>query len=161
LLLDETNYKVVINLIQNEQRRLGSMLRIRLGIFAAMKRIEDYQEGLFEAILIPSSEQFAYKNRVPFKTKSHLICESTELDDTLDELIASIDNKVDKYTEDGSGWSFHAVEEVFLEIMQVIPITAHGYIPLPSSMTKKNNVTGVIIINRDNFSNTTEISRNC
>ena len=48
--LINANGDVIKQILQEERQRLGP-IKVRLGIFATMRRITDYQQGLFEEIL--------------------------------------------------------------------------------------------------------------
>ena len=48
--LINANGDVIKQILQEERERLG-LIKVRLGIFATMRRITDYQQGLFEEIL--------------------------------------------------------------------------------------------------------------
>ena len=61
------NKEAIKQIIQNERERLGP-IKIRLGIFATMRRISDYQQGLFEEILAPIDNGYDYRYSRPFKT---------------------------------------------------------------------------------------------
>ena len=57
---------------------------MRLGIFGTMRRITDYQQGLFEEILDPIDDSsHTYRYGVPFKTRNMPVLPSTNIDDTL------------------------------------------------------------------------------
>jgi hypothetical protein len=58
-----------------------------------------------------------------------------------------ITEKVDNYQMYGSGWIFHRVEQIFIEVTQFQPPTGAGHIPLPKSLAAKKGV--VNLANKD------------
>ena len=67
---------------KSERQRLGP-IKVRLGIFATMRRITDYQQGLFEEILVPIDDSsHVYRYGVSFKTRNMPVLPSTNIDDT-------------------------------------------------------------------------------
>ena len=65
--LINANGDVIKQILQEERQRLGP-IKVRLGIFGTMRRITDYQQGLFEEILAPIDDNHDYRYRIPFKT---------------------------------------------------------------------------------------------
>ena len=68
--LINANGDVIKQILQEEREMLGP-IKVRLGIFGTMRRITDYQQGLFEEILDPIDDNsHTYRYGVPFKTRN-------------------------------------------------------------------------------------------
>ena len=68
--LINANGDVIKQILQEEREKLGP-IKVRLGIFATMRRITDYQQGLFEEVLAPIDDSsHVYRYGVPFKTRN-------------------------------------------------------------------------------------------
>ena len=77
-----------------------------------MRRITDYQQGLFEKILVPIDDSsHVYRYGIPFKTQNMLILPSTNIDDTLTFGLMRLTEKIDTYSSRGSGWKFYRVKK--------------------------------------------------
>ena len=84
---------------------------MRLGIFATMRHITDYQQGLFEEILAPIDDSFhVYRYGIPFKTRNMPVLPSTNIDDTLTFGLMRLTEKIDTYSSCGSGWKFYQLK---------------------------------------------------
>ena len=114
---------------------------MRLEIFATMRRITDYQQGLFEEVLAPIDDSsHVYRYGIPFKTRNMPVLPSTNIDDTLTFGLMRLTEKIDTYSSRGSGWEFYRVEKVFIEVTQFMPPTGAGYIPLSVDLSAKKGV---------------------
>ena len=138
--LINANGDVIKQILQEERQRLGP-IKVRLGIFGTMRRITDYQQGLFEEILDPIDDSsHIYRYGVPFKTRNMPVLPSTNIDDTLTFGLMRLTEKIDTYTSLGSGWEFYRVEKVFIEVTQFMPPTGAGHIPLTADLSAKKGV---------------------
>src|ERR1044071_3178762 len=138
--LINANGDVIKQILQEERERLGP-IKVRLGIFGTMRRITDYQQGLFEEILNPIDDSsHTYRHGVPFKTRNMPVLPSTNIDDTLTFGLIRLTEKIDTYTSLGSGWEFYRVEKVFIEVTQFMPPTGAGHIPLLVNLSTKKGV---------------------
>src|ERR1044072_6751029 len=138
--LINANGNVIKQILQEERERLGP-IKVRLGIFGTMRRITDYQQGLFEEILAPIDDSsHTYRYGVPFKTRNMPVLPSTNIDDTLTFGLMRLTEKIDTYSSRGSGWEFYRIEKVFIEITQFMPPTGAGHIPLTANLSVKKGV---------------------
>jgi len=132
--------QTIQNILQDERNRLGS-IKVRIGIFVTLRRIESYQEGLFGDGNFSEDEiGYIYRYNIPFKTRNMPILPATDINGTFNFALARIMQKVESYTNYGSGWEFHRVEKVFIEISQFQPPTGAGHIPLPKDLAAKKGV---------------------
>ena len=102
-----------------------------------MRRITDYQQGLFEEILAPVDDNHDYRYGIPFKTRNMPVLPSTNIDDTLTFGLMRLTEKIDTYSSRGSGWEFYRVEKVFIEVTQFMPPTGAGYISLSADYLQR------------------------
>ena len=131
------NGDVIKQILQDERESLGP-IKVRLGIFETMRRITDYQQGLFEEVLAPIDDSsHVYRYGVPFKTRNMPVLPSTNIDDTLTFGLMRLTEKIDTYSSRGSGWEFYRVEKVFIEVTQFMPPTGAGHIPLSADLSAK------------------------
>ena len=123
---------------------------MRIGIFLTIKRLRNHQQNLFtDDIEVFQNDEYEVLYNRPFKSTNMAVLDSTNLDEIYDLTIMRIDGKIDKLSSCGSGWIIAAVTAVFLEVIKYTPLTASGYIELPSGMPTRCN--GVINIqNNDN-----------
>ena len=106
-----------------------------------MRRITDYQQGLFEEVLASIDDNsHVYRYGVPFKTRNMPVLPSTNIDDTLTFGLIRLTEKIDTYSSRGSGWEFYRVEKVFIEVTQFMPPTGAGHIPLSADLFAKKGV---------------------
>ena len=132
--------QTIQNILRDERNRLGS-IKVRIGIFVTLRRIESYQEGLFGDGNFSEDEiGYIYRYNIPFKTRNMPILPATDINGTFNFALARIMQKVESYTNYGSGWEFHRVEKVFIEISQFQPPTGAGHIPLPKDLAAKKGV---------------------
>ncbi len=63
--------------------------------------------------------------------------------DTIDELymkaLSHIDNSIDKFTKEGSGWKISKCEALYLNIAKYEPLKGSSYIPLPDILANKKS----------------------
>src|SRR3954454_14430377 len=145
--LINANGEVIKQILQDERQRLGP-IKIRLGIFATMSHMSDYQQGLFDEILAPIGKGNDYRYGIPFKTRNMPVLPVTNIDDILLFGLMRLTEKIDKYTNLGSGWQFYRAEKVFIEVTQFQPPTGAGHIPLSADLALKKGV--VNSQNKDN-----------
>ena len=68
--LINANGNVIKQISQEECERLNP-IKVKLGIFGIMRRITDYQQGLFEKVVAPIDDSsHVYRYGVPFKTRN-------------------------------------------------------------------------------------------
>src|ERR1044071_8437501 len=138
--LINANGDVIKQILQEERQRLGP-IKVRLGIFGTMRRITDYQQGLFEEILAPIDDSsHTYRYGIPFKTRNMPVLPSTNIDNTLTFGLMHFTEKIDTYSSRGSGWEFYRVEKVFIEVTQFMPPTGESHISLSADLSAKKEV---------------------
>ena len=125
-------------IIQEERQRLGP-IKVRLGIFGTLRRITNFQQGLFDDDFQDDGE-YDYRYNIPFKTRNLAILPATNIDDAFNFALMRIMEKVDVYQNYGSGWEFYRVERIFIEITQFQPLAGAGQIPLPNEVSAKKAV---------------------
>ena len=131
------NNQVIKQIIQDERQRLGP-IKVRIGIYATMRHMTDYQQGLFEENIAPiNDDSYDYRYHIIFKTRNMPVLPATNIDDTITFGIMRITERIDQYQNYGSGWEFYRVEQVFIEITQFQPLTGAGHIPLPKYLDAK------------------------
>ena len=65
---------------------------------------------------------------------------ATNVNNTFDFGLMRLTNKIDKYTDLGSGWEFYRVEKIFVEVTQFMPPIGASYITLPLDLAKKKGI---------------------
>ncbi|GBC22086.2 uncharacterized protein LOC107444937 [Rhizophagus irregularis DAOM 181602=DAOM 197198] len=133
--------QTIQNILQDERNRLES-IKVRIGIFATIRRLDSYLEGLFGDGNFSEDDgvEYIYRYNIPFKTRNMPILPSTDINGTFNFALARIMQKVEDYVNYGSGWEFYHVEKIFIEISQFQPPTGAGYIPLPKDLATKKGV---------------------
>ncbi|CAG8833220.1 31244_t:CDS:2, partial [Gigaspora margarita] len=76
---------------------------------------------------------------VPFKNKAVVVTAKEDILRIVDELIWDIENQIETYVVNGSGWVYEISEEVNIEMPIYIPLTASSHFPLPKGLLKRNN----------------------
>ncbi|CAB4413320.1 unnamed protein product [Rhizophagus irregularis] len=116
--------------------------QVRIGIFATIRRLDSYLEGLFGDGNFSEDDgvEYIYRYNIPFKTRNMPILPSTDINGTFNLALARIMQKVEGYVNYGSGWEFYRVEKIFIEISQFQPPTGAGHIPLPKDLATKKGV---------------------
>ncbi|GET50790.1 hypothetical protein RIR_jg27311.t2 [Rhizophagus irregularis DAOM 181602=DAOM 197198] len=133
--------QTIQNILQDERNRLGS-IKVRIGIFATIRRLDSYLEGLFGDGNFSEDDgvEYIYRYNIPFKTRNMPILPSTVINGTFNFALARIMQKVEDYVNYGSGWEFYRVEKIFIEISQFQPPTGAGHISLPKDLATKKGV---------------------
>ncbi|GET57677.1 hypothetical protein RIR_jg6502.t2 [Rhizophagus irregularis DAOM 181602=DAOM 197198] len=133
--------QTIQNILRDERNRLGS-IKVRIGIFATIRRLDSYLEGLFGDGNFSEDDgvEYIYRYNIPFKTHNMPILPSTDINGTFNFALARIMQKVEDYVNYGSGWEFYRVEKIFIEISQFQPPTGAGHIPLPKDLATKKGV---------------------
>ncbi|GET51323.1 uncharacterized protein LOC114537920 [Rhizophagus irregularis DAOM 181602=DAOM 197198] len=133
--------QTIQNILRDERNRLGS-IKVRIGIFATIRRLDSYLEGLFGDGNFSEDDgvEYIYRYNIPFKTRNMPILPSTDINGTFNFALARIMQKVEDYVNYGSGWEFYRVEKIFIEISQFQPPTGAGHIPLPKDLATKKGV---------------------
>ena len=141
------NSSVIQQIIQDERARLGP-LKIRMGIVAAMRWLQNYQQGLFEDLLPNEDEGYNYRYGIYFKTRNMPVLPATNVNDTFDFGLMRLTDKIDKYTDLGLGWKFYWIEKIFIKVIQFMSPTGASYISLSLDLANKKGV--VNLQNEDN-----------
>ncbi|CAB4416066.1 unnamed protein product [Rhizophagus irregularis] len=133
--------QTIQNILKDERNRLGS-IKVRIGIFATIRRLDSYLEGLFGDGNFSEDDgvEYIYRYNILFKTRNMPILLSTDINGTFNLALARIMQKVEDYVNYGSGWEFYRVEKIFIEISQFQPPTGAGHIPLPKDLATKKGV---------------------
>ncbi|GET52572.1 hypothetical protein RIR_jg8933.t2 [Rhizophagus irregularis DAOM 181602=DAOM 197198] len=133
--------QTIQNILRDERNRLGS-IKVRIGIFATIRRLDSYLETLFGYGNFSEDDgvEYIYRYNIPFKTRNMPILPSTDINGTFNFALARIMQKVEDYVNYGSGWEFYRVEKIFIEISQFQPPTGAGHIPLPKDLATKKGV---------------------
>ncbi|GBC28027.2 hypothetical protein RIR_jg2302.t1 [Rhizophagus irregularis DAOM 181602=DAOM 197198] len=133
--------QTIQNILRDERNRLGS-IKVRIGIFATIIRLDSYLEGLFGDGNFSEDDgvEYIYRYNIPFKTRNMPILPSTDINGTFNFALARIMQKVEDYVNYSSGWEFYRVEKIFIEISQFQPPTGAGHIPLPKDLATKKGV---------------------
>jgi hypothetical protein len=145
--LFSANSATIQSILQDERGRLGP-IKIRMGIYATMRRIINYQKGLFDSRNFGEDENYNYRYHIIFKTRNMPILPATNINDTFNFGLMRIAERVNDYQNYGSGWDFYRLEKIFIEVTQFQPPTGAGHIPLPKDLAMKKGV--VNLANDDN-----------
>ena len=137
----------IINIF-NDRFDLTHGFKTRLCLTGKMSRSTNYQQGLFEDETFAEDEEDEkdYKE-VPFKNKAVVITAKEDIPRIVDELIWDIENRVETYEIEGSGWVFILSKEINIEMPIFVPLTASSHLPLPKGLPKRNN--GIINIKNE------------
>jgi hypothetical protein len=111
------NSTTIQSILQDKRGRLGS-IKIRMGIYATMRRIINYQEGLFDSKNFSEDENYDYRYHIIFKTRNMPILPATNINDTFIFRLMRIAERIDVYQNYGLGWDFYHVEKIFIEVTQ-------------------------------------------
>jgi hypothetical protein len=90
------NSTTIQSILQDEQGRLGP-IKIRMEIYATMRRIINYQEGLFENRNFSEEDEYDYRYHIIFKTCNMPILPATNINDTFNFGLMKIAEWVDDY----------------------------------------------------------------
>ena len=96
-----------------KQSRILGSIKVRIGIFATIRRLDSYLEGLFGDGNFSEDDgvEYIYRYNIPFKTRNMPILPSTDINGTFNLALARIMQKVEDYVNYGSGWEFYRVEK--------------------------------------------------
>jgi hypothetical protein len=133
------NSATIQSILQDEQGRLG-LIKIRMEIYATMRHIINYQEGLFDSRNFGEDENYDYRYHIIFKTCNMPILPATNINDTFNFGLMRIAERVDDYQNYRSGWDFYRLEKIFIEVTQFQPPTGAGHIPLSKDLAMKKGV---------------------
>ncbi|CAG8690225.1 360_t:CDS:2, partial [Gigaspora rosea] len=137
----------IINIFNN-QFNFTHGFKTRLCLRGKMSRSANYQQGLFDDKIEEDNGEKDYKE-VPFKNKAVVVTAKEDIPRIVDELIWDIENRIETYIVDGSGWVYEVSEEVNIEMPIFVPLAASSHLLLPKGIPKRNN--GIINIkNEDN-----------
>ncbi|CAG8552463.1 13912_t:CDS:2, partial [Acaulospora colombiana] len=135
----------IINIFNN-RFDLTHGFKTRLCLTGKMSRSANYQQGLFDDEIEEDNGEEDYKE-VPFKNKAVVVTAKEDIPRIVDELIWDIENRIETYVVDGSGWVFEVSEEVNIEMPIFVPLTASSHLPLPKGIPKRKN--GIINIKNE------------
>ncbi|CAG8676861.1 9874_t:CDS:1, partial [Paraglomus occultum] len=99
----------IINIF-NDRFDLTHGFKTRLCLTGKMRRSANYQQGLFDDEIEEDNGEEDYKE-VPFKNKAVVVTAKEDIPRIVDELIWDIENRIETYVVDGSGWVFEVSEE--------------------------------------------------
>jgi hypothetical protein len=133
------NSATIQSILQDERGRLEP-IKIRMVIYATMRRIINYQEGLFDSRNFGEDENYDYRYHIIFKTRNMPILPATNINDTFNFGLMRIAEQVDDYQNYELGWDFYRLEKNFIEVTQFQPPTGAGHIPLPKDLAMKKGV---------------------
>jgi hypothetical protein len=133
------NSTIIQSILQDERGRLG-LIKIRIGIYATMQRIINYQKGLFENRNFSEEDEYDYRYHIIFKTRNMLILLATNINNTFNFELMRIAERVDDYQNYGSGCH---IEKIFIEVIQFQPPTEAGHIKLPKDFAMKKGVVNL------------------
>jgi hypothetical protein len=136
------NSVIIQSILQNERGRLGP-IKIRMGIYATMRRIINYQERLFENRNFSKEDEYDYRYHIIFKTCNMPILPATNINDTFNFRLMRIAERVDDYQNYGSGWEFYRVEKIFIEVTQFSLPTGASHVSLPKDLAMKKGVVNL------------------
>jgi hypothetical protein len=105
-----------------------------------MRRIINYQEGLFENRNFSEENEYDYRYHIIFKTRNMPILPAININDTFNFGLMKIAKRVDDYQNYRSGWEFYRVEKIFIEVTQFQPPTGAGHISLPKDLAMKKGI---------------------
>jgi hypothetical protein len=137
--LFSANSVTIQSILQDKRDRL-ELIKIRIGIFATIRRIINYQEELFENRNFSEEDEYNYRYHIIFRTRNMPILPVTNINDTFNFGLMHIAERIDDYQNYGSDWEFYHVEKIFIEVTQFSPLTGAGYILLPKDLAMKKGV---------------------
>jgi hypothetical protein len=94
--LFSANSVTIQSILQDKRDRL-ELIKIRIGIFATIRRIINYQEGLFENRNFSEEDEYDYRYHIIFKTCNMPILPATNINDTFNFGLMKIAEWVDDY----------------------------------------------------------------
>jgi len=71
------------------------------------------------------------------------VLKANEINEALDRAFPSIQEKLEKWTQKGSGWVVDGVETLWLDVARYQPLRGGSYIPLPAALGNKKAVINV------------------
>ena len=71
------------------------------------------------------------------------VLQSSEINEALDKAFPTIQERLERFTQRGSGWVVDRVETLWLDIARYQPLRGSSYIPLPSAVKNKKAVVNV------------------
>ncbi|CAG8645641.1 6437_t:CDS:2 [Cetraspora pellucida] len=93
------------------------------------------ESRLFNDKIEEDNEEIDYKE-VSFKNKAVVVTAKEDILRIVDELIWDIENQIETYIVEGSGWVYEVSEEVNIEMSIFILLTATSYLLLPKRIPK-------------------------
>ena len=78
-----------------------------------------------------------------FRYKQQALLQPAEIEKTLDEAFPHILGILEKWTQNGSGWTIDYISTLWLDIAKYRPLRGGSYIPLPAAVKNKKAVVNV------------------
>src|SRR5438128_2020799 len=123
-----SQHKQIIEIIDKECKNLNA-IKVQIGILATFRK--NY-EG-----------RYIYAYNVPMVTSIKEVLEATNIRNVVNSAIAHIEEQVDEFMGEGSGWIFDAVEQIFIAITQFTPPLGNSSFPLPNEIIAKKGIVNV------------------
>src|SRR5271157_2903278 len=76
-------------------------------------------------------------NKFPFIAKAQTLTNKTVMTNTIQIINENIQNRIDQFTNNGSGWVISAITRHFLSVNKYSPLAAKSYIKLPDTITNR------------------------
>lgn len=100
---------------------------------------------LFAHFVLPKTGEQQLKS---FNTKSEIICNNTDIDDLYSKVTELLKCKMSEFEHKDSGWSYHSVSHLEINVNKYSPMRGGTYLDLPTKI--KNSKSCINIQNNDN-----------
>ena len=91
---------------------------------------------------------FKVQDKAYFNSNTHINIQSTDVKEILKNVILTINEKLNKYQQNGSGWYFKEIIHLEIHTVNYDPMKGSSYIPLPDWIMRKKAI--VSLRNKDN-----------
>ena len=88
------------------------------------------------------------QDKAYFNSNTHINIQSTDVKEILKNVILTINEKLNKYQQNGSGWYFKEIIHLEIHTVNYDPMKGSSYIPLPDWIMRKKAI--VSLRNKDN-----------
>ncbi|CAH3150037.1 unnamed protein product, partial [Porites evermanni] len=78
-----------------------------------------------------------------FNTKTHINIKSTDVDKLIQKCKGTIEESIEVYQKNGSGWFFKEVDKLEIHTVEYNPTNGSSYIPLPDWITNKKAIVNI------------------
>ena len=78
-----------------------------------------------------------------FNTKTHINIKSTDVDKLIQKCKGTIEESIEVYQKNGSGWTFKEVDKLEIHTVEYNPTNGTSYIPLPDWITNKKAIVNI------------------